>query len=139
MSEDYREMADKVQLHNSLEKFTMDDLEQIIRWVGDDSVINDFKFWDFRFSVEDRWYPKLGLYIKVNAPDGITCILEEWVTGNACNTIARGMFTNPQSLRKAVKKVMKIARRKMDASRHKSIESQKRWRTIRSNFKGATK
>jgi hypothetical protein len=133
--QDYVAMAEKVQLHDKLEQFTMGDLERIIGWVGDESIINDFKFWHFSFDGGTVPYPKLGMTIKVNTLEGINLILDEWINGNTCNDIAKGMFTNPESLRKAVKRAMKVARRRMMAISHQNQKVDEHWKRVIENFK----
>ena len=133
--EDYVAMVKKVQLHDKLGEFRIDDLERIIGWVGDESIEDSYKYWRFSFDNRIRRYPFLEMSIKVNPPNGICLVFTEYRSEHKRHEHIRGTFTTPTSLREAVNRAMMIAMGKIAVIHHQNQNVDEHWKQVIGNFK----
>ena len=133
--EDYVAMVKKVQLHDKLEQFTMDDLERILGWVGDEAIEYSYKHWRFSFDGGIRRYPFLEMSIILNPPNGLSLVFTEYRSEHRRHEHIRGTFTTPASLRDAVNRAMKIAQRAIARIHYENQKVEEHWKQVIGNFK----
>jgi hypothetical protein len=132
--QNYVEMAKMMELGHELEKFTMDDLEKILGWVGNPNICNGLKYWYFESGGPLKVYPKAHLSISFSRLGGVRVRFEKWTGGMSPHVLLDSSYANPESVRQIMSKVLKKAKRIMGELSDKLDRENRRANEIALNF-----
>jgi hypothetical protein len=130
----YQEIAEMVRMSDKFELLTMADVEKILSWIGDPNIPDGLKVWYFTSGGNLKEYPRAHLSISTNPPRGIRVVFEKWTDGWSPYGIVDSYYTNPEQIRRLMVRILKRAKKIMDARTKRLERDREKWDSIIANF-----